>query len=320
MLKKLELDALRADLASVNALLASRSEEADPVGWLQFNFRKQELEEELQRLELREEKASIGLFFGGNPVLGSRGVLAEFAGKAIKSFQDLVSKRFASMETGNLGLSGPIPMRNCAQLMITDVVRGSFGFVLEEAGEPSSHDSASIKQVMNEISQLITRIASEEDEEQFQQALETLDSRILITLKEFFQLLDNSSATLRLVEGMADFSLNREAIRRARKRTESMEITEREDEEIIGELYLLPASRRFEMLVMDESGSGRWIRGSIGAHCLEQLKTQYARVIKSDVIGNVWRTKMKVREVHERNRNPRLSYILMELIDKRNDN
>ena len=35
MLKKLEVDALKADLAAVKALLAARTEYEDPEGWQQ---------------------------------------------------------------------------------------------------------------------------------------------------------------------------------------------------------------------------------------------------------------------------------------------
>jgi hypothetical protein len=51
MLKKLQIDALNADLATVDALLASRSEDDDPVGWLQLKVRREEIEHEIQSLQ-----------------------------------------------------------------------------------------------------------------------------------------------------------------------------------------------------------------------------------------------------------------------------
>ena len=51
MLKKLELDTLKADLAAVTALLAARTEEDDPVGWLQLSSRQADIEGELRQLE-----------------------------------------------------------------------------------------------------------------------------------------------------------------------------------------------------------------------------------------------------------------------------
>ena len=37
MMRRLEFEALRADLAAVEALLKQRSEIEDPIGWFQFN-------------------------------------------------------------------------------------------------------------------------------------------------------------------------------------------------------------------------------------------------------------------------------------------
>lgn len=139
MLKKLEVDALKADLAALTALLAARTEDDDPVGWLQLSSRKADLERELTQIEATPEtRAAVALFFGGRPVLGSKGIAANFAGKAIDRYQDLLAKRYASLESGPLGDRGPVPLHPNAQMLITEVARGSFGFMLEEASEPTS--------------------------------------------------------------------------------------------------------------------------------------------------------------------------------------
>ena len=43
MVKRLELEALKADLAAVEVLLSERSQAEDPSGWLQYAQRKAEL-------------------------------------------------------------------------------------------------------------------------------------------------------------------------------------------------------------------------------------------------------------------------------------
>lgn len=45
------MDWLRADLAAVEALLAGRTEEEDPVGWLQLSARREERLEEIRDME-----------------------------------------------------------------------------------------------------------------------------------------------------------------------------------------------------------------------------------------------------------------------------
>lgn len=131
---RLEFDALKADLAALSGLLEQRSADEDPIGHLQLTARKSELESELARLQQEHERrASVALYFGGRPVVGSRGILANFGGKMLEIYQDLVSKRFAASElTEPLSARGAIPLRNNTQLLVTEVARGFFGFVLTQ--------------------------------------------------------------------------------------------------------------------------------------------------------------------------------------------
>src|SRR3546814_19009451 len=78
--------------------------------------------------------AGVGLFFGGRPVVGSYGIQAEFGAKAVAEFQTLVSNTFAAAE-GTLGARGPVPQRARTQLMLPDLARGSFGFLLSKSDD-----------------------------------------------------------------------------------------------------------------------------------------------------------------------------------------
>lgn len=311
MLKKMEVDALKADLAAVTALLAARTEDDDPVGWLQLSSRKADIENELAQLEAAPEtRAAVALFFGGRPVLGSRGIAANFAGKAIDRYQDLLAKRYVALESGPLGDRGPVPQHANAQMLMTEVARGSFGFVLEEASETTSLVDTPLKQVVDEISDLIYRLSAM-DETGFEVVAETLDDRLLASLKEFFKLLDDGGATLKLVEGRKEYVLQREDVERARARADSMEIGEREQEET-GVVYLLPDSRRFE-LHPTEAGLVR--RGTITADCLKELRGETA-TIPPEVIGRPWRVRLKVREVRQRSGAAKVSHTLTRLIER----
>jgi hypothetical protein len=311
MLKKLEVDALKADLAAVNALLTARTEDDDPVGWLQLSSRKADIENELTQLEAAPEtRAAVALFFGGRPVLGSKGIAANFAGKAIDRYQDLLAKRYAALESRPLGDRGPVPQHANAQMLITEVARGSFGFVLEEASETTSLVDTPLKQVVDEISDLIYRLSAM-DETGFETVAETLDDRLLASLKEFFKLLDDGGATLKLVEGQKEYVLQREDVERARTRADSMEIGEREQEET-GVVYLLPDSRRFELHPTD---SGLVRRGTVTADCLKELRGE-AAVIPAEAIGRPWRVRLKVREVRQRSGAAKVSHTLTQLIER----
>jgi hypothetical protein len=60
MLKKLERDALAADLAAVESLLASRTAEDDPIGHFQYSGRKAELQRRLSQLDEHYDRHSVG--------------------------------------------------------------------------------------------------------------------------------------------------------------------------------------------------------------------------------------------------------------------
>src|SRR3546814_8823797 len=101
--------------------------------------------------------AGVGCFFGGRPVVGSYGIQAEFGAKAVAEFQTLVSNTFAAAE-GTLGARGPVPQRDRTQLMLTDIARGSFGFILEQSEDPELVDSA-MKEVLGRAVDLVFRVA-----------------------------------------------------------------------------------------------------------------------------------------------------------------
>jgi hypothetical protein len=310
MIKKLELGALRADLAAIEALLAARTEEQDPVGWFQYSIRKAEIEGAIRHLDATAEKqAKVGLFFGGRPVLGAKGIRADFAGQAIDRFQDLVSKRYASLEVGPLATRGPVPWRESAQLLITDVVRGSFGFLLEENTSSSTLIDSSLKEVVAEIAELVVKVASFDDEV-FDSAAEALDNRVLGALKGFFQLLDDAGATLRIVEGEKELLLDRASVEIGRQRTESMEIVERPSETLVGHLYLLPISRRFELHRQDD---GTVIKGSVAVDCLSAVM-KGSDELPADILGRPWNILVDIHEMRERNRPPRINYQLVKLV------
>lgn len=67
MFNKLAYDALAADLAAVNALLESRSEEDDPIGYFQYSARRDAIQNELQRMKFQEienvETICIPMYF-----------------------------------------------------------------------------------------------------------------------------------------------------------------------------------------------------------------------------------------------------------------
>ena len=109
MPKKLSINSLSSEITTLNELLSSARQSGDIVGEMQLEHRVGELSNKLETLKdqtLADNSASVALFFGGQPVLGSKGIAAEFAGVALEQFQNLIAKVFAKNELGDLGGRG----------------------------------------------------------------------------------------------------------------------------------------------------------------------------------------------------------------------
>jgi len=316
MLKKLEHDALTADLVAVESLLASRSEEDDPIGYFQYMARKEEIEEDLEKLNQRVDRhAELGVFFGGGPVQGSRGINADFAGKALDELQTLITKRFSEVEVGQLKQFGRLPLMDRSKMLITNVVRGSVGFVLEEAGDTAEMVNTPLHAIVDEVSDILSRVGSD-DEGLFDEAAATLDQRVLGTLKQFFILLDEQQATIRIVNGNRDFLLDRHAVSLARARVQEIEIEEQGDE-YVGTLFLLPKGRKFE-LYTNVNGEAVTLSGPVKSDAAAQLAGQQdiglPVVDATQVSLRPWRVEIQTREIRERNKAPRRVYSLLRFL------
>lgn len=311
MPRKLELDAAQADLRAVEGLLERRSKSADPVGWLQFSRRKEALQKTIKNLQTDVPTgASVALFFGGLPVLGTRGIKAEFGARAIEQFQDVVTKRFAEQQ-GPIGARGPTRQADQTGLLITDVARGSFGFVLEEAPQEQFVESP-LKHVVDDVVDLIYQ-TSAQDEEAFESFIEEVDPRVLGSLRTFFQILDSEGATMRIVEDEKEYSLPRESIARARSRTDTIEIDERE-QVFAGKLYLLPESKKFELHLQDGS-----IKGSVATGFLKSLIGDGSEVPEG-ILGTDHKVLIRVRAVKLPNVPTRYAYRLLSLPEETDEN
>lgn len=311
-MKQLELQALSADREAVRRLLGAISEK-DPIGRLSFEGRLASIEAEIQKLDASHETTgSVALMFAGAPVFGSRSIDAEFATTIVKSFQDLVAKRISSEEFGRMGARGKVKERTASALAIKELVRGSLGFILEENTRNEQVTDTPIKKAIDDVTAVIEQ-ASALDAAEFNSTLEDLDPRLLGSLREFFKALDDGGASVRIVESERDANLDLASVHRGRVRVETTEVEDRDGETVTGELLgLLPESRRFDMRLIE---SGEIIKGKVAPG----LATQWPQLIESEgpnqkLIGQVWRAKMNVREIRERNRPPRRLYALLGLV------
>lgn len=273
-----DLDFLHADLAAVNDLLKRISEE-DVMARMGLEGRCRELKAQILAAEKEEERtaAYVLLFFGGKPVTGMRGIESKFATSAVALFQELVTNVLARRS----GVPSPrrtAAMRESSTLHITRLTRGSVGFVLEELKPQTSLIETSLKEAVNEATELLESIGGS-DEGRFRESLEATDQRVMGTAGKLFELLHSNEATLRLVTSSSDRTLEVQAVAQAAGRSKST-TTGTEKRNIQGRLVgLLPDARRFEFRRSDNDKviTGR-IAGGIDAHKLARAAEQWLNV------------------------------------------
>ena len=158
---QLEREFLQSDVAQVRALMVACAEGDDPIGQYQYEQRLKRLESQLAEFprQIAEQPASVALLFGGVPVVGTAGIQARFATHAVQQFQKMITQRYASQESGTLASGGRVPGSKESHLLVTNIARGSFGFVLQSAN--ATHDvDQSLKLALDHVA--VTLAASAE--------------------------------------------------------------------------------------------------------------------------------------------------------------
>jgi hypothetical protein len=289
-------------LASIEALLEQLPDE-DVMMRPGLESRRDELIAAVQGIDTQEEPmASAALFFGGRPVANGRGIESEFGGSAVYRFQDLVAKLFAR-EVRGLGQRGVVPDKDAARLHITNVVRGSFGFLLEEIQPQDQFVRTALKNAVDDASRLLSAFA-EANDERFQEAVEAVDNRIVATAREFFDLMRDSGATLRLVAGESDNNFGPEAVARAAERADTTAVEEGE-EAMEGRLGgILPEAHLFEF-----SGPRGTIRGKVD----RALPASELAVFNKQFVDAPAKIHLQVRRVRRNGNIVRESFTLLRL-------
>lgn len=149
------------------------------------------------RLGLEQELANpqplyATLIFRGKPVADSRGIAADFGGKAASAFTDA----FAAVAAGlneSLHSMGPIPDRAKNQLLITGTAMGSFGFEFElpASGLPSEQKRA---EDAFEMIQAVFEASATGSDDDLGELVDTIHPRAVKKISEFLGLLSQHQA------------------------------------------------------------------------------------------------------------------------------
>ena len=161
MHRRLQMEGLQAEISTLSNIINQAKVLNDPLGEYQLTKRKASLEKELSECTANTDSlASVAVYFGGKPVFGSRGISADFAGRMLNHFQDLVGLTFAKVELGTLAERGRIPRRDATNLMITEIAKGSFGFILNQISDQDEFEITALKNTVEEVAKIIERTAS----------------------------------------------------------------------------------------------------------------------------------------------------------------
>ncbi len=204
--------------------------------------------------------ARAQLTFNGLPVVGSHGIFADFAMKAVNSFTEAVTSVAASLRAP-LAPMGPIPNRDQNQLLITNTALGSFGFELEEyrPQQPTTAYESNLSVALERTRTLLQSTLGS-DEELADAASET-DPRALDKVRIFLRVLADNDAVCALEYGQAlvrfqDIS----QVQNSLARLGSDNLHERQDELTGAFEGALPNSRTFEFKLAE---TGQVLKGKV---------------------------------------------------------
>ena len=302
---QLEREFLQADVAQVRAMMEACAEGDDPLGQYQYEQRLRRLESQLADFPqmITRQPASVALLFGGVPVVGTAGIQARFATHAVQQFQKIITQRYTTQADGMLASRGRVPLSEESHLLVTNIARGSFGFVLQSFNASDDNDQ-SLKLVLDDVAVTLAALAEGSDRS-IDEVISEVDDRQLATLKDFIKLLDDEGATLRLVEGEREVELNRSAVGRARALLEALEISDQEKDLegiIIGWTQY---SQQFEFL---PRGDLPVVIGKVDQELMEAVKGKGL-----NPLNKAFRATLKIKEVRTKGRSPGLSYQLRAL-------
>lgn len=224
------------------------------------------IENELRELDQEESPVNTGtasIMFDGDPVYKTIGIKADFAPKAIESFQELVDARrlqlFKKSHKNDKSVFNPQP------LLITGTPRGSFGFKFEEMNEIETNrilGNTLTHEAIKESIEIINTFKSDNDEK-FKENIKNIDRRSIHAISDFFEHAKDSKAIVKFNFENQTVDIKMQEIIFIVDRAKQIE---KEDEgiELKGKLTgLMINARKFEF----QPESGKCFSGSFSKEC-----------------------------------------------------
>lgn len=253
---------IRSEIATLMKMLAQLPE-SSVIERMSLEARKRSLEEELASQKVDVHRPfQIHLTFRGRPIVGNRGVFAEFGGIAVREFTDAVAAVGAS-QTEPLGSRGVIPKREEYQMLITGTATGSFGFVLEGMARDHTltQDKSPLELAVDKTVAILKASVGTDDE--LSEAVSEADPRALKALRDFLNTLSSQEAVCALEARSEKFRFSDVGQVACSASRLSEDNIREEDRELRGQfLGVLPNRRTFEFRARD---SDEIITGKVSA-------------------------------------------------------
>ena len=289
---------LQAQITELEQMLGDFGD--DPISAPSITSKKNELAALLQALPNQTTLPQTTLYFAGGPVRGSAGIDVSFAATMLNEFQELTKAQYLFVKHGSLSNFGRMPVAPEAKLQLTALPRGSFGLELSHAGGSDLVATQQVSEVLHQLSGLI-RSAADSDTA-FEATLPTVPPRAVPHLKTFLATMGSAGATVRIVTGDEEFSLNDNQVAQAVERLNAT-TTEESDVELVGHFRGATLdSWRFDFKTDD----GESISGRLGADLEERTVTDMLPLTNQRV-----RARLKKSTVSTRRGEVRASYELL---------
>ena len=191
---------LLADRATLKGFLSELGP-SQVITRMGFEHRLRQVEDELKAYAGRSpEVVQARLTFRGAPVSGARGMSARFFSEALANFADAARDVGASVgrEKKSAQSGGGAPTEEDCELALVGTLRGSFGFIVEDAsGIPAMEgEDTPVGEAVGRVKAILE--ASQEGGERLAAAAEGVDARGLKAVEKFLRGAADGGAALSL--------------------------------------------------------------------------------------------------------------------------
>jgi hypothetical protein len=177
-----------------------------PLMSVALEERERELKVKISALPLGNKEARTVLFFSGDPVQGSVGIDASFAGRVLEPFQSMVMADYADRWHGVVGSRGRRSGEADSRLLLTALPRGSFGLELTRADNDELFEEDQLADTLAHVTKLVE--SSARSDEDFAAELDETAPRVIQNLRQFLEVVSKGKAGLRLETGDYRCSMN----------------------------------------------------------------------------------------------------------------